>query len=322
MLAGVLFGMLVYVGMAVWADAGAVADALARIPLWVVPACCGLSFANYLVRFVKWRRYLALLGTPLEPKTSFLVYLSGLSMSVTPGKMGEVFKCWLIKKVRGTPIHQTAPIVVAERFTDLLGYLILMAIGGIRTMPEHAWVFWTTLGVCAVALVLAGSRTFANLAAGLFKRLPWVWRLVPRIEGSFASTRILLAPREIFMPTLVSVVGWGLECTGFWLIANAGSQTSVPYLYAVFAYAFSAVAGALLIIFPGGLGVTEFSMGKLLVDRYQEAGALALKAAQQQATGVVILARFCTLWFAVLVGFVATGLFTRLHGRIEAEESR
>ena len=57
-------------------------------------------------------------------------------MSITPGKMGEVFKSWLLKKRTGTPIHASAPIVVAERFTDLLGYLILVAIGGIRTLPE------------------------------------------------------------------------------------------------------------------------------------------------------------------------------------------
>ena len=202
----------------------------------------------------------------------------------------------------------------------MLGYLILVAIGGIRTMPEYAWVFWATLGVCGLGLVLAGSEATARMTAGLFKRLPYVWRLVPRIEGSFASTRILLAPREILMPTLVSVIGWGLECTGFWLIANSVVGGSVPFLHAVFAYAFSAVAGAVLIIFPGGLGVTEYSMGKLLVPRYQGAGGLALEAAQQQATGVVILARFCTLWFAVLVGFIATGMFTRRFGAIEAEE--
>ena len=320
MVAGVLFGMAVYVGMAVWADVGAVAGALARIPIWVIPACCGLSLLNYVVRFWKWQRYLELLDCRLDRTTSFLVYLSGLSMSVTPGKMGEVFKSWLIKKVNGTPIHTTAPIVVAERFTDLLGYLILVALGGIQTMPEYAWIFWSTLLVCVVALLLAGSETFARLAAGFFSKLPYVWRLVPRIEGSFASTRILLAPREILMPTAVSVVGWGLECTGFWLVANAVTPGAVPFLYAVFAYAFSAVAGAVLIIFPGGLGITEFSLGKLLVSRYTAVGGLAVEAARHGATGAVILTRLCTLWFAVLVGFVATGLFTRRFGKIENEE--
>ena len=319
MVAGVLFGIAVYAGMAIWADGGAVIDTLKRLPWWIIPTCCGLSFLNYVVRFWKWQRYLHLLDVKLDRGTSFLIYLSGLSMSVTPGKMGEVFKSWLVKKQTGVPIHHTAPIVVAERVTDLLGYLILVAIGGIRTMPEYAWMFWATLGLCVVALFLAGSQVFANFTTGAFKRLPYLWRLGPRVEGSFASTRILLAPREILMPTVVSVVGWGLECTGFWLIADAIVPDSVPFLYAVFAFAFSAVAGAVLIIFPGGLGVTEWSLGTLLKSKYTAVGGLAEKVATQSATGAIILARLCTLWFAVAVGFGAMALFTKLHGKLEDE---
>jgi uncharacterized protein (TIRG00374 family) len=237
-------------------------------------------------------------------------------MSVTPGKMGEVFKSWLIRKVTGTPIHTSAPIVIAERYTDLLGYLILVAIGGIRTLPEYASVFWLMLALCLVGLFLAGSERVARLVAGVFKHLPYSGKMVPRIEGSFASTRVLLAPREVVLPTLVSVLGWGAECTGFWLIADAVAPGRMPYLFAVFAYAFSAVAGAILIIFPGGLGVTEFSLGRLLRLRLTDLG-FAIDAAREMATGVVILARLCTLWFAVLVGFAATATFTRLYGAVE-----
>jgi uncharacterized protein (TIRG00374 family) len=314
--AGVLFGVLVYAGMALWADAPGLLRTLRGLPLWVVPAACGLSLANYAVRFIKWQRYLALLEIDLDRRTSALIYLSGLSMSVTPGKMGEVFKSWLIRKVTGTPIHTSAPIVVAERYTDLLGYLILVAIGGIRTLPDYAWMFWAMLGLCALGLFLAGSEGFSRLVARSFRRLPYVWRLVPRIEGSFASTRVLLAPREVVVPTLVSVLGWGAECTGFWLIANAVVPGSTPFLYAVFAYAFSAVAGAVLIIFPGGLGVTEFSLGRAVRLELSALG-YAEEVARQMATGITILARLCTLWFAVLVGFVATALFRRLHGAVE-----
>jgi len=315
--AGIGLGMLVYIGMAVWADIGAVGATFAALPLWVVPAACGLSFLNYVVRFQKWRRYCTLLEIELETRTSFLIYLSGLALSVTPGKMGEVFKSWLVRKITGVRIHHSAPIVVAERFTDLLGYLILVAIGGLRTAPEYAWMFWAMLAVCVVLLLLAGSPMFARWAVAAAVRVPRIGaRLAPRVEVAFQSTRILLAPREIVMPTIVSVIGWGLECTGFWLIANAVVPGSTPYLYAIFAFAFSAVAGAVMIIAPGGLGVTEFSLGKLVRDRFSKAG-LALDVARQKATGAVIVARLCTLWFAVLVGIAALALFTKRFGAVE-----
>jgi glycosyltransferase 2 family protein len=324
LLLGVLLGVAVYAGIAIWTDAAKIAEVFRALPLWVLPAACALSLLNYVIRFWKWRRYCELLEIRLETGTSFLIYLSGLTLSVTPGKMGEVFKSWLVRKVTGTPIHQSAPIVVAERFTDLLGYLILVAIGGLNTAPEYAWVFWTMLAACASMLVLVGSQRVSAATVGLVARLPVLHRLATRVEGSFASTRILLAPREIALPTLVSVLGWGCECTGFWLIANQVVEDSVPFLFAIFAFAFSAVAGAVAIVAPGGLVITEGLLGTLLRRRYEPvlastlglAGDAALQVARARAGAAVILARLCTLWFAVLVGFVATWVFERRFGRV------
>ncbi len=316
----------VYVAMVFWADRSKVIEAVGLVPLWAIAAACALSFANYCVRFWKWRRYCTLLGVRLDDSTSFLISLSGLALSVTPGKMGEVFKSWLVRKITGAPIHTTAPIVVAERFTDLLGYLILVAVGGLNTAPEqYRLLFWAMLGLCAVMIPLIGSALFARFTVAVVARLPVVKKLAPRVEGAFVSTRILLAPREIFMPTVLSVLGWGLECTGFWLIANQVVPDSVPFLYAVFAFAFSAVAGAVAIIAPGGLLITEGFLGTLLRPKYQPivertlglAGDAAREAARSQALAAVLLARACTLWFAVLVGFIATGVFTKLHGQVD-----
>ena len=140
------------------------------------------------------------------------------------------------------------------------------------------------------------------------------------LTGSFRSTRILLAPREILLPTAISVVGWGMECTGFWLLANSlGGEAEVTFLSAVFAYALGAVAGAVLIIFPGGLGMTEFSIGKLLREHYSAAG-MSLEVARTQATAAVLLTRLCTLWFAVALGLIATWIFTRTYGEVSEQD--
>ncbi len=327
LLGGVAFGVVLYAAIVLWSGFDQLFEVIRRVPLWVLPAACALSFGNYALRFLKWRRYLQLLGIELDPGVSWSIYLSGFSMGITPGKMGEVLKAWLIRRVTGTPIHRSAPIVVAERFTDLLGYLILVAVGGLASAPEYQWVFWSTLAACVFAVAAAGSRRVATLATRAVSRLPYFWRLAPRVEGSFEATRILLEPRELIGPTLLSSVSWGLECLGFWLIVNSIAAAPVPFLFCVFAYALSAVAGALAILLPGGLGVTEGLLGTLLRRKLQEPGGVAavvtLELARAQAAGAVLLARLATLWFGVLVGVVALWRFERRYGRIEvtAEES-
>ena len=48
---------------------------------------------------------------------------------MTPGKVGELLKSYLLKQIRGTPISTSAPIVMAERLTDGLAMLVLASVG-------------------------------------------------------------------------------------------------------------------------------------------------------------------------------------------------
>ncbi len=325
MLYGVLFGVLVYSAIVFWRGTDSLLEALAGFEFWIIPAALALSFGNYALRFLKWERYRRLLGIRVDLGTSWWIYLAGFSMGVTPGKMGEVIKSWLLRRVAGTPIHTSAPIVVAERFTDLLGFLILVALAGIVSRPEWSPIFWALLALCLVALALAGSGRVGWWIGRLVARTPYVWRLTPKVDGSLRSVRTLLRPREVVLPTLLSSVSWGLECVGFYLIARGIAGDAIRFDFAVFSYAFSAVAGAVLVIFPGGLGITEGLLGKLMTSEVTahhlvEMGeSAARELARSQAAASVLIARLCTLWFGVLVGFTALALFQRRYGRIEAE---
>jgi uncharacterized protein (TIRG00374 family) len=296
--------------MVLWADLGAMLEAARGFPLSLLAVAMALSLANYLVRFGRWERYRALLGVRIGRGQSLGVYLSGLAFTVTPGKMGEAYKSVLLRRLAGTPIHRSAPIVVAERFTDLAGVLVLVAVGGLASAPELAWVFWATLAGCALLFVLAGSRRFAHAATALVGRLPALHRLASRVEGAFESTRVLLRFRELPLAVGLATLGWSLECTAFWLVVDALAPGHLTFLYCTFTYAISAIAGAVLIIFPGGLGVTEASMGGLLSRRLEAAG-VAKELAHAQAAAATILIRLCTLWLAVAVGLVANAVLAR-----------
>ena len=102
-LQGVLLGVVLYVGILLWIDIDELKSALGSFDLRLVLAACGLSLLNYLIRFLKWQRYLKLLLIEVGAGTSLLIYLAGLSMGVTPGKMGEVFKSWMLRRVTATP---------------------------------------------------------------------------------------------------------------------------------------------------------------------------------------------------------------------------
>ena len=53
------------------------------------------------------------------------ILLAGLAMSITPGKVGEVLKSYLLRRKVGAPIHATAPAVLMERVTDVVAIALL-----------------------------------------------------------------------------------------------------------------------------------------------------------------------------------------------------
>src|SRR5690606_25626291 len=65
--------------------------ALKRIDLSEWGILLGLSFVNYMLRFVRWA-YLVKLASNVNIPTGkhFLIYLSGFGLTATPGKIGEV----------------------------------------------------------------------------------------------------------------------------------------------------------------------------------------------------------------------------------------
>ena len=56
------------------------------------------------------------------------IYFAGFAMTATPGKVGELFKSYLLRTHYGHPVTMTAPIVVIERVTDLIGLFVIVLI--------------------------------------------------------------------------------------------------------------------------------------------------------------------------------------------------
>ncbi|MGH7298154.1 MAG: lysylphosphatidylglycerol synthase transmembrane domain-containing protein, partial [Polyangiaceae bacterium] len=303
-LLAMLLAVVVYGGFAVWRGLGKMGDELARFHWWAFGAACSLAFGNYLVRWLKWEFYLARLGVRgVGRLDSLLTFLSGFVLTVTPGKVGEVFKSVVLFETHAVPVARTAPIVVAERVTDVIGVVALIVFG---SLGFSGGLLWAGLGAAAVTVVLVvvSSRRVSVALIGLVERLPGPFRRIgPRLHEAYDSLATLVKPANLLLPTALSIGAWALECTALWVVLRGFEQTT-GYGLATFFYATSTLAGALVPV-PGGLGVTETS----LQGQLQELGHVAATT----ATAAMILVRFATLWFAVLVGFLSLSVLKRRH---------
>lgn len=303
-----LLGVAVYGVIVLYRGASAIATRFETYAWWTFAAACGLAFSNYVLRFLKWEYYLAVLDVRGIPKgESFLTFLSGFVLTVTPGKVGEVFKSLILFQTRGVPIERTAPIVVAERVTDLIGVIAMIAVG---SLSFPGGLFWASAGAVMVALLLAFVAS-PGLSGALLRPLPNLpgalgragARIAPKVVEALLGLRSLTSPRRLIWPTLLSIAAWSLEGIGLWTILH-GFGEHPPLPLTAFFYATATLAGALVPV-PGGLGVTD----KLLEEQMARLGGVG----GATATASMLLVRFATLWFAVAVGFTALGILRARH---------
>lgn len=293
---GAALGALVYAALVAYADLSEIGRAMGAFRWGAFGAALGLAFTNYLLRFVKWEIYRRQLSIDLGVGESFTVYLAGFSMSVTPAKLGEVLRSFLLKERRGVPIATSAPIVLADRLTDLVALILLAAFG---TLAFRLGVGLLVAGTAMAALVVVtvGVRPVGRRLGRLLGRLPVLRRRADSMEEMFRSAYALCRLPNLVVPTILAVAAWFAECVAFYLIVNAFAGTAVDLEASVFVYSAATIAGAVAMV-PGGVGVAEGGMTGLLM-------MLVVSMRPGVASCATILVRLATLWFAVIVGLVA-----------------
>jgi glycosyltransferase 2 family protein len=306
LLVSLAFGALVFIGLTVYADAGRLAAAFATFGWEYLPLIVACTAANYLFRYIKWDLYTRVLDVRPTTSKNLIIFFASFMMAVTPGKLGEVLKSYLLKEVNGTPVSRSAPIILAERLTDFLGLVLIMIAGAFVFGYARALIVVFAVFFTGVTALLAWRRG-SLWVLGRLARIRTLGRYAHHAGDAYESMYTLLRPRVLANAVVLSVVAWAFECLGYWIILRV-FDAPPTMLKAAFIYAFSTIVGAVTML-PGGLGGTEGSLTGLA----QLAGAT-----KDVAVASTFIIRVATLWFAVVLGIVVTFAFQkRLHVRID-----
>lgn len=310
---GVLLGLGVFAGFSIYADTGKLGARLGGFAWWAFAAALGLALLNYLLRFVRWQLYLADRDLEVPRGLSATVFVSGFALSVTPGKVGELIKSYLLRATRGIPVTRSAPIVVAERVTDLLALLVL-GVAGVALYGVARTTVIAGAVVVGAGLVTLATPVLSRGLIDLFTYPSFLRGLRERLHVFYGGLVELVRPRPLAWASAIGVLAWLAECLGFALICSGFPGSDIPVGLAILIYASTTVAGALSFL-PGGLLVTEAAMTLLLVQSsigFDEATAVA----------ATILTRLATLWFAVVLGLGALLVLRLRYQNVEGVLNR
>ncbi len=296
-------GAAVYLILAVLSDFGELTAALDNFEYALIPAILGLVALSYVVRFFRWTYYLKVLKVSVPMGINAAIFTAGLSMTISPGKLGEMLKCVFVRKVTGAPIARTAPAVIAERATDGTG-MVLWGFLGAFALNLPPWTMLAFLALAAFGIAVLRSKRLSLVAERILSKLPLLNRLAPHLGDFHGASNELLATRPLLVGTAISFFSWGLECTGVYLCA-VGLGADRPFLLIVFVFAVSSLLGVLSML-PGGIGAVEAGL-------YSQFVAVA-NLSTGLAAALTLVIRLATLWFATLLGICGLLLVRHLLG--------
>jgi uncharacterized protein (TIRG00374 family) len=304
----VIAGVL-YLAFTIYADFNQVISAFGKFNLLLVPVLLILSFLNYFVRFIKWDYYLSVVKVKMKKTDSLSTFMSGLIMSVTPAKLGEVLKSVLVKEITGEPISKTAPIILAERITDFLSLLLIAIVGAfVFDYGGNITILVTVFFI--ILIIIISNKQIALPLINFSEKIPFVKKYIHNIHSAYESSYQLLKIKPLILMTLVSLISWGFECWGYYIIL-LNFNVDFGLLWASFSYSFSTIVGAISML-PGGLGLTEGSLTFLLVKK---------KIPVDISVATTFIVRVVTLWFAVIVGIVSLTIYQKKFGQIKNEST-
>lgn len=295
----------VLLAVGVLGDLPQVLGLLGRFRWELLPAILGLTLLNYLLRLLKWGYYLRLIGvTSIPLLESAGIFFGGMAMTITPGKVGEWVKSYLLSQRHGVPFAVSAPIILAERLTDGVA-MLLLALGGLL-LYGYGRELIVLIALGAVALVVFTQVRALPLA--LLERLegmPVVGTRMHHLHAFYESAHRLFRLPALLLAVGLGLISWGGECVAFYLVLIGLGVPPTPelLLQAAFVLAVSTLVGSVSML-PGGLAVAEGSIAGLLL-------VLGVTHEPAVAAAATLLIRFATLWFGVLVGVAALTAISR-----------
>jgi glycosyltransferase 2 family protein len=290
-------GAFAYLAAVLWAGR---AETLAGIQRVGFPAAAGLALLStsaLLWRFARWHWLLGTLGHRLPIGFNLRVYVAGLALTTSPGKLGETLRSLLLLP-RGVPVPHSLGAFLADRLADVIG---VCALGVVAALLAGAppWMIGGVLfallaGASLVAFALRHPRAAGPwqwLQNGLGERLP-----VRGGQATLAAWTGLWTLRRVPVYTLLAALAYGTQALVFVAICHRVGVALAP-AEGILIFVNATLFGAASLV-PGGLGAMEAALVLQLIT----AGA-----PDSAAVAIAITTRLLTLWMAIALGVAALG---------------
>ena len=283
-----LYGVFLF-----FSDFNIISKQISNFKYEFLPLILLLVSISWTPLLVRWQILLKKNHINIPIKKSFLLSLGGMSMTITPGHVGELIKSQLIKTIYNIPRTKTAPIIFVEKFYDLTG-AIIASIMGIIILGMDASLILISVSILIVIIFLIYYRPIFEFILKRVTKTKFFSKYSENISDSYEIVRNSTTPQISSISFGLSILYWVIISIAVHFILLSFGIDSINILKTISIYSSSVVIGAISFI-PGGLGITEGSLiGLFSLEGIDISLALVLS----------VMIRILTMWYSVSIGFI------------------
>ena len=283
-----LYGVFLF-----FSDFNIISEQISNFKYEFLPLILLLVSISWTPLLVRWQILLKKNDINIPIKKSFLLFLGGMSMTITPGHVGELIKSQLIKTIYNIPRTKTAPIIFVEKFYDLTGAIIASIIGIIILGMDTSLIL-ISVSILIVIIFLIYYRPIFEFILKRVTKTKFFSKYSENISDSYEIVRNSTTPQISSISFGLSVLYWIIISVAVHFILLSFGIESISILKTISIYSSSVVIGAISFI-PGGLGITEGSLiGLFSLEGIDVSLALILS----------VMIRILTMWYSVSIGFI------------------
>lgn len=290
----IITGASLYLGTVFWLGWQDTMAAFAALGAHTLLIGILVASSSYLWRFARWERTLQYMGNSVPRFKHLVIYLSGIPLTATPGKVGETFRSALLFQ-HGVRIPHSLAAFLVDRGTDVLGMILLGTLASIIAEQHSFWIW-----LLSFSALLLGTRLFAYMQSHPIASAGWnrlarymAWLPIKGGQATLAAWAHVWTLPIASSFSVIAMVAYGTHALIFaWFchILNTGISIADCVLMFVQATLFGAAT-----MIPGGLGAMEAALAFQLIEH---------GVSDVNAISLAISTRLLTLWLGVLTGIV------------------
>ena len=302
-----LFGLLaVYAlgALVLWSLRADVRIVVGATPFWVIPAFVAMASVGYVVRAGRWLLLARIARLQVSGAGLATVYFGGFLMNLTPARIGELWRSWILWRGWGVKYRRSLPLVICDRLLDLVALLLFAAMGLGLGLGFH----WPA-AICLVAAIVLLALIAVPGQARRAIKIIWasIGRPRPRLFAVMLSVcrnaALMLRPVRFLELLSLSLIAWSMEVAALYLLMPAvGGE--LPVRAAAATLGLANIAGSITPL-PGGIGGQELTM-TFLISRIEGNSAAS-------AIAIVAVLRLSTLWYAAALALPFFLYLSRRH---------